>query len=99
MYYCTDYKIIVVILIVFLYRQKIWYHIRGINSFTEYKINFFFLQFLDEVAEIQAKAAEEEKKRLEAELAAKQKKTFFRKKSQVEVSQCFYCDPRENQFT
>lgn len=43
-------------------------------------------EFLDEVAEIQTKAAEEEKKRLEAELAAKQKKTFFRKKSQVEAS-------------
>ena len=47
---------------------------------------FLSFQFLDEVAEIQTKAAEEERKRLEAELADKQKKTFFRKKSQVEVS-------------
>ena len=38
-------------------------------------------QFLEEVGEIQRKAAEEEQKRLEAELLAKQKKTGSRKGS------------------
>ena len=39
------------------------------------------LQFLDEVSEIQRKAAEEEQRKLEAELLAKQKKSGSRQKS------------------
>ena len=40
-----------------------------------------WLQFLEEVSEIQRKAAEEEQRKLEAELLAKQKKSGSRQKS------------------
>lgn len=43
------------------------------------KIQFDVLQFMDEVEEIKKKAEEEEQRKLEAELAAKKKRTFVKK--------------------
>lgn len=54
----------------------------GVNLFKEFmdKKQRRKPEFLDEVDDIQKKAAEEEQRRIEAELAAKKKRTHFQKK-------------------